>query len=145
MSYTTPPLKPIVGKNSYCGPAAIATIAGVTTDDAASIIRRRRLLRNGYATPVRGTYTSEVVHALDVLGFDCDLYQRINRGGRPTLAKWLRERKDRTATYLVEVTGHWLVVRGIKLADSLHREIVTIRQAKGRRCRVCAVHLIEKR
>ncbi len=59
------------------------------------------------------------------------------KGERPTLARWLRERypfqMDRI--YLVNITGHFVVVRGRKFVDNKTMEPVFIRQAPGRRSR----------
>ena len=135
MSYSTPKLKPVKGGNRFCGPAAISTITGISTDDASRIIRHITGRRQ-----VTWTSTHEVHQAMQWRGYR--IVEKRMDGDNPTLARWLRERQNRRATYLINVTNHWVVVRGNKFVDSKHRDPVNTRQAKGRRARVKRVYTV---
>jgi hypothetical protein len=55
----------------------------------------------------------------------------------PTLAAWLRTREDKAAVYVVNVTGHYVLVAGRKFVDTSTRgEWVNIGDAPHRRTRV---------
>ena len=136
MSYTTKPLSAITGRNGYCGPAAVSAIAGIDSDIAAAIMRRISGRR-----AIKGSYDREVTGALRVLGYGFRRSEVYN-DKPPTLKQWASRREDRNQTCLVEVTGHWLVVRGYTLADSFHKQPVDIAEAKSQRCRVRAVWVV---
>lgn len=54
-----------------------------------------------------------------------------------TLAAWLKQRPDRAGTYVINVTGHYVLVVGQKFVDTQTRgEWVSIRKAPHRRTRV---------
>lgn len=54
-----------------------------------------------------------------------------------TLAAWLRQRPNRAGTYVVNVTGHYVLVVGRKFVDTATRgEWVSIAKAPHRRTRV---------
>lgn len=54
-----------------------------------------------------------------------------------TLAAWLRQRPDRAGTYVINVTGHYVLVVGRKFVDTGTRgEWVSIAKAPHRRTRV---------
>lgn len=54
-----------------------------------------------------------------------------------TFAAWLKQRKDKAGTYLVNVTGHYVLVSGRQFVDTHTRgEWVNIGKAPHRRCRV---------
>ena len=126
----------VEGRNSYCGPAAISTVAGVTTDEAARIRHERRPCRR----PVRGCHYREVLHALSLLGYVCKPAADVEytRAQRPTLKQWLAERasEDTSQVFLVNVTGHFIVIRGSILVDSHYRNGELIEDVGGLRRRV---------
>lgn len=54
-----------------------------------------------------------------------------------TLAAWLRQRPDRAGTYVINVTGHYVLIVGRKFVDTATRgEWVSIAKAPHRRTRV---------
>lgn len=62
---------------------------------------------------------------------------------KPTLARWLAERPDKSATYVVQVTGHYVLVSGRKFVDTHTRgQWVNIGDAPRRRKRVEHVWMI---
>lgn len=121
-------LHSIKGKNSYCGPAAIAALTGVTTDDAA-----RELRAVSGRRAIKWCYTSELVAALERLGYRAT---ETRVGDNPTLARWLRERENRGVATIVLVTGHFVAVKGNKFADNRNPDPIFISKAPGRRRRV---------
>lgn len=81
-------LNPIQGKNRYCGPAALATILGVTTDHAARVIR-------GFSNErwVKGVTVDHMAMAMAQLGVQAR-YTRIDAAyglgtANESLADWL--------------------------------------------------------
>jgi hypothetical protein len=55
----------------------------------------------------------------------------------PSLASWLRQRPDRAGVYVVNVTGHYVLIAGRKFVDTGTRgEWVSIAKAPHRRTRV---------
>ena len=73
---------PIKGKNRYCGPSAMATVLGVTTDHAARVIR-------GFSGErwIKGVSTQHLIAALEQLGVRVR-YTRID-AAYESLAGWL--------------------------------------------------------
>jgi hypothetical protein len=62
-----------------------------------------------------------------------------------TLAAWLRQRPDRAGTYLINVTGHYVLVVGQKFVDTQTRgEWVSLKKAPHRRTRVENVWQVTK-
>jgi len=55
----------VIGNNKYCGPAVVAAIAGITTDEAERCFKTIR----GRYTSVTGVRTSEIVLVLELLGY----------------------------------------------------------------------------
>lgn len=133
-------LTAIQGKNSYCGPAAIAAIVGISTDAAAKAIRETGYKRKS----VRRLHPEELEWALAKLGYAVH-YQQMSPSDTPTLAKWIRDREDRAAVNIVYVTGHYAVVSGNKYIDNHTKEAVWISKAPGRRKRVKGVLTVEKK
>jgi hypothetical protein len=104
-------LHAITGRNSYCGPAVISTLTGMTTDSAAEIVRRRTGQR-----VVKGMYTRELRDALYSLGITSDVRPVT---GKPTLNQWMtHHRENSKSTYLVVVTGHFIVVQQSHMIDN---------------------------
>jgi hypothetical protein len=129
-------LTAINGKNSYCGPAAVAALTGVTTTKAAEFIRTAYNRK-----AIRRVYPEELVHALKEMGYRAT-YSLVS--GKPTMAKWLREREDRNAANILFLTGHFVAVKGNKFVDNHTKEPVWISKAPGRRKRVLGVIEVER-
>lgn len=107
----TPGLHPITGRNSFCGPSAMATVLGVTTDHAARVIRGLTGERR-----VKGVPVSHFIAAMEQLGGRV----RYTRLDVPyaSLADWLRDHLqsfqashlilhfgDRRSTHLGTISG----------------------------------------
>ena len=75
----------VSGKNRYCGPTAMATILGITTDDAATLIRQQSGQR-----AARGVHQRHLVSALIAAGCEVSEHQAAYaRKDLPTVAAWL--------------------------------------------------------
>lgn len=126
----------------WCGPYAIAAIIG---RDYLPVYNDCVFVLNRAAKGVAGMYTSEVTKVLRFYGKTVvklpmeERYNMIRRPakrlslsggvtlctkermeyGRPkTLAQWYKGREDKQATYLVNVTRHFVVVRGTRIIDN---------------------------
>jgi len=126
----------IVGKNKYCGPAVIAALTGVTTDDAATAIRHHSKQR-----AVRGAQTTHLIRALSDFGLHATNQTKV-RG--LTLNQWFKHSvKQRTAgrVFLVVAGHHFQIVTGRRYICGRTRELISIRaDAVKRRSRVAQVY-----
>ena len=145
-------------RTNWCGPYAMAAILHTTYENAEALYRQEE----GDMAPadIRGTVPAIVVSALGRAGlfttvaFDpLDVvearlvgdttYMGVSRP--PTLAQWLREwRQDKAATYLVQVTGHWVVVGGRQVIDNHMKTWTAEGKSKHRRRRVQKVWRVDK-
>lgn len=128
----TPDLFSIRGRNRYCGPAAIAALTGLTTDDSAFLLRavtgRRR---------IQSIKPLEILSVLFHLNFSVDRFQLFpgDRDG-PDLGEWLDWfPAPATGVSLIATTRHFQVVSGEALACSLHRTPVSWRHGCRRSLR----------
>jgi hypothetical protein len=104
-------LKPIRGKNTWCGPAAMSAITGFDTDYCAN-----ELTRITGREVIKGVWPSELCKALFRMGYHPI---RMPDGDKPpTLSQWLRQPRDREDVYLVFITRHYIVVRGWEIIDN---------------------------
>lgn len=140
------PLKKDVKTCAYCGPTAIGVITG---KPISKIIETIRMVRgddpNTRKKPVRGLPIWETRSTLRHLGWFSKPVISDIKG--QTLAKFLRSRPKELMNVhlLILVTGHWVVVKGRKFADSLtNGEPVFISKAPGRRKRVVRAWVVEK-
>lgn len=61
----------------------------------------------------------------------------------PTLAQWMRSKRNPDVFYIVELSGHWVLVRGRKFIDTATKgEWVFLRSAPHRRKRVKNVWMV---
>lgn len=98
--------QPIIDTNHrpFCGPLAIATLTGVPISRIEYMIRRCRKGKEGKQA-VRRVWSSEVKIVLRRLG--CKITPRAVSGF--TLGSFIEDTKHTSATYLVNVPGHFLV------------------------------------
>ena len=118
------------GKNRYCGPFAIAALTGGTTDDASRLVRSFTGRRY-----IKWMYTSEVAKALQLRG---KAIRRVNwrRRERPTLNQWINTHAKPDTSYVVLVTGHFIVVSNNRYACSEFPTAVRLDDAPGKRRKV---------
>ncbi len=95
---------PIKGYNSYCGPAAIAAILGITTDEAAKRVRAN----NPKKQKVRGLGNSDLLRVLEQAGWRPIYLPPFSRSV-VTLLKQYKEYQE--GMYLVNITSHYIVAR----------------------------------
>ncbi len=124
--------------NHYCGPAALSLLTGKSVDEVAAALRERFNRRAIFG--VTGVAMREILRQ-----YGHDPSPVLTDGSRPTLARFLRMTKDRGPgeRFLINVTGHYLVLRGRKLYDNKNPEGVFVRQYAHRRKRVKAAWRIE--
>jgi hypothetical protein len=111
-------LHPAIGGargNRYCGPGALAILTGVGTGDAAAAIRQ-----------VTGKPAVRGCHHADLVQAGWNLGLRLSRQPSPTATGTLRAWavRQEPGRYLVNVTGHYVVVRvnllrEVEVADNL--------------------------
>jgi hypothetical protein len=127
-------LHDVTGKNRYCGPTAMATILGITTDQAAALIRAQSGQR-----AVRSTFTVHLMAAMRAAGCKLTLV-RAPHGTkqRDTLASWLRTRKLPSDMHVIVTHGnHYGVILGKRYLCSLtKRQTVGLADIPKRRARV---------
>lgn len=90
-----------------------------------------------------GTRIECIIGRKDLEALDPDnrssCHNRVKRVG-PTLAGFLKMRPNRAATYVVNITGHYVLVSGRKFVDTYTRgEWVSIAKCPHRRARVVKV------
>jgi hypothetical protein len=152
---------PANDKNRYCGPAAISILTGMTTGEAARMIRQ-----STDKALVKGTHASDLFKVL----YRCGLSYRtisvpttrvaVKRKanfahgagiffmdkGELTLAQWLKESvKLRTAgrVFLVAAGQHWQIITGRRYCCGITKQIVSITdKLVKRRARVTEVYEI---
>ena len=125
--------------NRYCGPAVISAVTGMTTGEAARLIRHV----SGQKM-VKGSHTFHVLRALSL----CNIHNRrmtvATRFSAPTLNQWLKGSKDmRTSgrVFLIVAGNHFQLVEGRRYVCGRTRDIVSVRSKYvKRRCRVETVH-----
>lgn len=111
-----------VNHSPYCGPTAIGALTGVPIARIEKMLRRRR--RNGYRDalgrkiPIKGTHTWEVVRTLKRLG--CKVTEMKNP--ESTFGRFCQDTAHINASFLVEVTGHFMATFKGQFVDTAHRE-----------------------
>lgn len=125
-------------KNRFCGPSVISSVTGVTTGEAARLIRKQTGARK-----VTGTYTGEVLNALAQFGIGYQRVQLPTDIKNPTLAAWLRSTvKKRTSNrvFLVSAGHHWQLIQGRRYVCGIVGNVISIKDKKvKRRARVRGV------
>lgn len=129
-------------RNRYCGPSVISAVTGMTTGEAARLIRHV-----GGRKSVKGSYVSEVTRALEMCNIK-STYQnfglKLGRSKGPTLAAWLRHTvKERTAkrVFLIVAGWHYQLVQGRRIVCGILGDPTSIRDKRvKRRARVAKVY-----
>ena len=126
-----------VGSSSFCGPAALSLITGRSVDDCVTVLKHIRQS----ARAIKEIYNTEMREALAHLGYQMHV---LPVRGRPTLAQLLRSLRERGPEhiFLINTTGHYVVLRGRKIYDNKNPEGVFVRQYNHRRARVYASWIV---
>jgi len=123
-------------KNRYCGPSVISAVTGLTTGEAARLLRTV----TGKAS-IKGTYASELIGAFDQCNIE--VYSVSCVSGEKTLGQWLKESSKLRGddVFLVSAGHHWQLVQGRKFVCGITREVVSQRDRKvKRRAKVKSVY-----
>jgi hypothetical protein len=129
-------------KNRFCGPSAISALTGMSSGEAARLIRATNRLK-----AVMGTHTGELIRALHKCGIEVTprkvylRYYKNKKGemvaqGEESIAAWLKRTvKDRTPgrVFLLAAGHHWQVISGRRYVCGLSGEIVSITDKKVKR------------
>lgn len=125
----------------WCGPAALATISGQPVSACMAAIRACWWDKS---KPIKGISNTTLVKAAAVLGF------RLTEIKMPfhhqvTLACWTREHGPMfaDAPVVVNVTGHYVTVKGQSFNDNSTRKPVSLKRAPHRRARVQRAFTVE--
>lgn len=157
------PVTKLNNETAWCGPSVISSITGFPVADIVRVIKDQRIARGVghterykevrdeedcfmYQTsikverPVKGTHLLELNYCLNHYGYTLSRATKnkvVNYNGNPpTIARWLKTRKDRNEMNLVSAGHHWQLVKGNKFVDSFTQVPVFIRKAPHRRARV---------
>lgn len=125
--------------NSFCGPAALSLITGKHVDECVKHVHDYRNSVECRRRNVRGMSNWEMTWTLRRMGFEQSKLMLPKQN--PTLVafmRWLKRQNhwDAKATYLIHVTGHYVVMKGIKLFDNHHPEGIFFGKYDHRRWRV---------
>ncbi|MDP3521288.1 MAG: hypothetical protein Q8S02_11770 [Hydrogenophaga sp.] len=120
----SPQLHPVTGKNSFCGPTAMATVLGISTDHAARIIRGVSGDRS-----IKGVSERHLWEALTSVG--CSLTFRNFRDdgtGLVSAGQWVQRNADLFATrHAIIVFGrHYGTLLGERYQCSLTHRAVSL-------------------
>lgn len=154
------PVKNVKGdSNKYCGPAALSIVTGMTTGEAARLLRHQ----SGKAS-IKGTTHGQMQRAFKACGVTmksiwikpAEAKVRTKRDpfdgrvigtyveDRPTLTQWLKDSQSiRTSgrVFLVSAGHHWQIITGRRFCCGITKQIVSITDKKAnRRARVEAVY-----
>lgn len=140
-----PQLHEVTGKNRYCGPTAIATVLGISTDHAAAMIRQQ----SGQVA-VKSTSRHHLAQALRSAG--CSVYVHVYaEDEQPTMAQWLKLRIASVPHFkanqhvIVNFRNHYGTVLGRRyLCSQTRRQTVSHSEIPGRRGRVTGYLVVSK-
>ncbi len=135
------PISHSPSKNRYCGPAVISFLTGISTGDAARLLRRAT-----GRSQIISTKASELSRVLREAGIGLASRHVV---GRPTVAGWLSSTKhERTdgRVFLVLAARHWFLITEDNYACGRVEAIVTVNHEKvQRRARVHSVYEVTAR
>lgn len=132
--------------NSFCGPAALSLLTGKHVDKCVEEIHIFRNVYYGFRRhAVRGMTNQEMRSVLARMGFSINpvFHAQIasNFRGSTTIVgvmRWLKRQPgwNPKKKYLINVTGHYVVMKGIKLFDNKNPNGVFFGKYNHRRIRV---------
>lgn len=137
-----PVLHEVAGKNKYCGPTAIATILGISTDDASKLIR----VQSGKPA-ARGVSTLNLIRTLAAAGCKVShIRGQWATKDQPTLAAWLKAGGLPRDRHVVVIHGnHFGTILGTRYLCSLtKRQTVGLKDIPKRRARVAEWLIVDR-
>ena len=99
---TATALHPAIGSNSFCGPAAIASVFGISTGEAAAAIRQQTGKRS-----VFGVHHRDMHNTLNALNA---AITPVCLPVKPLPPSKLADRLPHVGRYIVNVTGHYVAL-----------------------------------
>lgn len=110
-------ITPALGAVKWCGPSAVSSVTGCTSELARLLIAAHRY---GPAAPeraryVKGTYVRELEYALRALGWDSHCVT----SGQETFARFLDWTADDESAFIVLAGRHFIVSQRGRVADRL--------------------------
>lgn len=102
-----------IGK--WCGPTALAVVAGLDYDAAVERLKRRKRARRPTLRRIvlAATNVADLGAELELLGAD-----KMETGGRVPLWRWLDSYHEPDRFTVVWVTGHFVTVYGATMVDN---------------------------
>ncbi len=140
----------------FCGPVALASIAGVSYNEAEAAIRAVRNAAHATGdrvlkcnlTEIEGVYEHELIAAFSLFEFQAQLAATCETGSRPTLANFLAERSrlqmQQTLLINLEPSYHFVAVCGQGFVDTYTAgEVVNICDAPHLRKAVGSIYTVK--
>lgn len=127
-------------KNRYCGPSAISAVTGLTTGEAARLLRKV----SGRSC-IKGTWSYEMVRALAKCNITMTSQHSYHQKGRMTLGQWLKHTSSVRGSnvFLISAGHHWQLIQGRRYVCGITGEIVPQRHSRvKRKARVKDVYLL---
>lgn len=151
---------PTKHRQKYCGPSIISILCGISTQDAALLIRKKFKKQS-----VKGTSTEQVLYVLKLFGYKTEysfgtvngkyhiatkdlraasyratrVCKSFHKGTDPTLTKWFEWHraapKDNEA-YLVICGCHWMVEHQGLMHDNANPSGVPVSESRKKQCKV---------
>jgi hypothetical protein len=143
--------------NTFCGPAALSLLTGRHVDVCIREIRACSVYYKSTNRPVQDMSKNDMLLALDRMGYTINsaFHWDVSglckeRGKKPTLValmRWLKRQDSWSPKkkYLVWVTDHFMVMKGIKLFDNSNPDGVFFGKYDQRRSRVLQVWEVTKK
>lgn len=127
-----------VNGSTYCGPTSLSAVTGVGTKELCAIIRSKF----PYIKVVKGVSVDTMISMLDHFGLE---YTKPSKAFKPcNLRTWLRDYRARDTTYILNLTGHYVVVRNDEIiCTQFNGKITPICQSKYLGTRVKRYYVIE--
>ena len=120
----TPQLHPIAGKNRFCGPTALASVLGITTDHAARLIRKFSGDKR-----VTGVYETHLLKALAAAGCKSEYHNGAGEGGAMLSAReWVKAHRALFASthVIISFGRHYGTLLGEHYQCSLTHRMVPL-------------------
>jgi len=125
----------------FCGAFTIMALTGRSHEQVKDRLREV----NDWSTSKRimGMWTWEVTNALRSYGI-ANTQKKYAKKDRPTLAKWLRDRRGEQVhnCYLITLTHHYVLVNGNQFIDTFTQEPVHVDDCPHRCARIKFVNLL---
>lgn len=96
-------LAAVLGENKYCGPSALATICGITTDEAEKVIQSVL----GNSKPVKGLWESDLKDAFRFFGYHT---MKVNLPAGMSLFSAMFRMGNNIGTYVFNIPHHYVVI-----------------------------------